>query len=296
MYKEVLTGLMVNPDGIYVDATFGRGGHSRGILSVLNEKGRLLVMDRDPEAIKVAKSLPVSSCQEPFSRLKAFCDREGVTGRVSGVLFDLGVCSTQLDDPQRGFSFLQDGPLDMRMDPSVGENAAEWLARAKADEIADVLYHYGEERYSRRIARAIVQAREEKPITRTEVLAEIIKKAHPAWEKHKHPATRAFQAIRIFINQELSEIDLGLEQALDVLMPTGRLVVISFHSLEDRKVKQFIHRQERGEEFPMEVPVLAEQVNSRLRRVGKAQKPSEKEVAQNVRARSAILRIAEKVA
>lgn len=298
MLGETLSGLNVQPEGCYLDATFGRGGHARAILERLNEQGRLLVMDRDPQAIdeakKLAKDKRVQFYSGPFSQLLDFCQQENVVGEVRGILFDCGVSSPQLDDPERGFSFTADGPLDMRMDPSRGSSAADWLAVAKDTEIADVLYQFGEERYSRRLARAIVEARKQEPITRTKQLAEIIKAAHPAWEKHKHPATRSFQAIRIFINDELKELALSLEQAVQVLAPGGRLVAISFHSLEDRIVKQFIRKQEKGEEIPAEIPLLAKEFPSVLRRVGGAQKPSAQEVERNIRSRSAVLRVAEK--
>ena len=218
------------------------------------------------------------------------------SGKVSGVLLDLGVSSPQLDDPERGFSFLRDGPLDMRMNPDAGISAAEWVAVAAEADISKVLKDYGEERYARRIARAIVAAREEKPITRTAQLAAIVKEANPAWEKGKHPATRAFQGIRIFINKELEDLERVLPDVLDMLAIGGRLVVISFHSLEDRIVKRFIRDQERGKPIPRGFPVMEKDIVRRLRSVGKASKPGEQEVRGNVRARSAVMRVAEKVA
>ncbi|MFN3586454.1 MAG: 16S rRNA (cytosine(1402)-N(4))-methyltransferase RsmH, partial [Moraxellaceae bacterium] len=220
----------------------------------------------------------------------------GLAGLVDGVLADLGVSSPQLDDAARGFSFMHDGPLDMRMDISRGESAADWLARVDETEMARVFFEYGEERHSRRIARAIVRARDEAPITRTRALAEIVAAAHPAWEKHKHPATRVFQAIRIAINNELGDISLFLRDALAALRPGGRLAVISFHSLEDRLVKQFFQKEARGDDFPPGLPVTIDMLKPRLRIVGKAIEPSATEVAANPRARSARLRVAEKCA
>ncbi len=223
--------------------------------------------------------------------------RRNWEGRVNGILLDLGVSSPQLDEAERGFSFMRNGPLDMRMDPESGESAAEWLARAGAGEIAQVLKEYGEERYAKRIAGAIVREREQNgPITTTGRLAEVVKAAHPRWEKDKHPATRAFQAIRIHINGELEELDQALEQALELLAPGGRLAVISFHSLEDCRVKRFMQKQVRGDEFPPDLPVPASALKPKLKLVGKAQRASDSELEANPRARSAVLRVAEKVA
>ena len=220
----------------------------------------------------------------------------GATGQVAGILLDLGVSSPQLDEPERGFSFMHDGPLDMRMNPDEGLSAAQWLAQAPEQEIADVIYRYGEDRFSRRIARAIVRERQIAPITRTLQFAEIVKEANPAWEKHKHPATRVFQAIRIHINGELDSLQSLLAGALDILRPGGRLVVISFHSLEDRIVKQFIQKQSRGDDFPRDLPVTASALNPQLKKLGKAIKADEKEVSVNPRARSAVMRVAERMA
>ncbi len=300
MLTEALKALNIHADGIYIDATFGRGGHTRAILEKLSSKGRLLVVDKDPEAIFVANSLMrhdhrLMVRQGSFANLYAFCKEEGLVGKVDGILFDLGVSSPQLEEQSRGFSFRLEGPLDMRMDPLTGISAADWLNEAKESEIAWVLKTYGEERFYRRIARAIIAARSKSPITSTVKLAEVIAKAHPAWEKHKHPATRCFQAIRIFINNELDELSLGLEEALKLLALNGRLVVISFHSLEDRIVKRFIHKHEKGDEHPRGLPVLADQMNQKLRRVGRKIKPSLKEITENVRARSAVLRVATKM-
>jgi 16S rRNA (cytosine1402-N4)-methyltransferase len=300
MLEPVLTGLNIRPDGIYLDATFGRGGHSSAILEKLNDGGRLVVLDRDPDAIHVAKALArkdkrVTVRQGTFKDLYAIAEAENLIGKVNGILFDLGVSSPQLDSADRGFSFKNDGPLDMRMDPNSGTSAAEWLNTAEESEIDTVLKVFGEERFHWRIAHAIIAARNVAPITTTRQLAEIVSKANPAWEKIKHPATRSFQAIRIFINNELEEISLGLEQALEILSMGGRLAVISFHSLEDRMVKRFIQKQEKGDEHPIGLPILASEMNQRLRRLGRSIKPSDKEIAQNKRARSAILRLAEKV-
>ncbi len=287
--------------GFYVDGTFGRGGHSQLILSMLDADGQLLGIDKDPQAIAAAektfcKDSRFKIAQGSFSMLAELVEMAGKTGKVSGILLDLGVSSPQLDEAQRGFSFTQDGPLDMRMNPNEGQSAAQWLAQAPEQEIADVIYRYGEEKFSRRMARAIVEYRKDTPITRTLQLAEIVKQANPAWEKHKHPATRAFQAIRIHINRELEDLQSILEQALDVLCVGGRLVVISFHSLEDRIVKQFIAKQARGDDYPAGVPVQFADLNPRVKKVGKAIKASDEEVARNQRSRSAVMRIAEKIA
>lgn len=298
---QAVEALVTDPAGLYVDGTFGRGGHSRLILERLNEKGRLLAIDKDPAAFSAALELRaldarLEARQGAFSALRDYAEALDWVGRVRGVLLDLGVSSPQLDDAQRGFSFLKDGPLDMRMNPQEGMSAAEWLAAASETEIARVLFEYGEERFSRRMARAIVEARERAPIRSTLQLAEIVKEANPAWEKHKHPATRAFQGIRIFINDELGELERALDASLEVLSVGGRLVVISFHSLEDRLVKRFIQKQEKGDDFPRGVPVTQAQLRPRLKRVGKAEKALEEEVGRNVRARSAVMRVAEKIA
>ena len=299
MLNAVVEGLNIHPEGIYIDATFGRGGHARAILEKLNQNGRLLVLDRDPEAISEANALALknqhlSVRQGSFKNLYTWCEAEDLIGKVNGILFDLGVSSPQLDAASRGFSFKNDGPLDMRMDPSTGISAADWLNSAEETVISTVLQKFGEERFHRRIARAIIAARNTAPITTTRQLAEIVSKANPAWEKIKHPATRSFQAIRIFINNELEEITLGLEQALEILANGGRLAVISFHSLEDRLVKRFIQKHEKGDEHPIGLPILASQMNQRLRRLGRSIKPMDAEIAKNKRARSAILRLAEK--
>lgn len=301
MLEEAIDGLNIQSDGIYVDATYGRGGHARNILQHLNAAGRLLVMDKDPQAIADAEILArhdprVSVFKGSFNGLREFCLQEGVLGKINGILFDLGVSSPQLDQAERGFSFMRSGLLDMRMDPTSGMSAAEWLASASAEDIAWVLKTFGEERFSKRIANAIVATRASIAISTTTQLADLINNAVPVKEKHKHPATRTFQALRIYINQELEDLTLVLAQVLDVLADNGRLVVISFHSLEDRIIKQYIAKHAKGDEFPHLLPVKNEQLQPKLRKVGKALKPTEREINYNVRARSAVLRIAEKIA
>jgi len=299
LFHEALEALNIIPDGIYIDGTFGRGGHSRAILKALDMSGRLLGIDKDPEAIECARGMFVADerfeiRQGSFAELERFAYAAGFAGRVNGVLLDLGVSSPQLDRAERGFSFLNDGPLDMRMDNRSGISAADWLKAAEADEMAQVFKAYGEERFARRIARAIVEARAEQPVETTRRLAEIVAAANPSWEKGKHPATRCFQAIRIHINRELDDLKACLDQSLQVLAPGGRLAVISFHSLEDRIVKRFMRDAERGDRFPAGIPVTEQQRNSRLALIGKATKPSRREVEQNPRARSAVLRVAER--
>lgn len=301
LLQEAVDALVTNPNGFYVDGTFGRGGHSALVLQHLDANGRLLGIDKDLSAIAVANE---RFANEPrfeiahgsFAELAALVGERGMTGLVDGVLLDLGVSSPQLDEAERGFSFLNDGPLDMRMDQSRGQSAADWVNTASEEDIAWVLKEYGEERFARRMARAVVSERQKSPFTRTKHLAEVIKEANPAWEKGKHPATRAFQAIRIQVNNELGDLDAVLEQALQVLKPGGRLVVISFHSLEDRVVKRFIRRQEQGDPVPKGLPIREEQLNKRMRSCGKAIKASDGEVGANVRSRSAIMRVAEKLA
>jgi 16S rRNA (cytosine1402-N4)-methyltransferase len=300
MLVEAIKALNLREDGIYVDATLGRAGHTKAILEQLGPKGRVLALDRDPAAIETATQLSASDPRfifksAAFSDVQLFCEEQSVVGRVDGILMDLGVSSPQLDTAERGFSFRLLGPLDMRMDTTQGMTAAEWINSADETEIAFILKEYGEERFHRRIARAIVNARNIEPITTTLQLAEIVSKANPAWEKHKHPATRSFQAIRIWINRELEEVASGLTQGLQILAPKGRLVVISFHSLEDRLVKHFFQKNEQGDDVPRHLPLLHYQINQKCRRIGKKMKPSEEEVFNNARARSAILRVAEKV-
>ncbi|MCW8828404.1 MAG: 16S rRNA (cytosine(1402)-N(4))-methyltransferase RsmH [Gammaproteobacteria bacterium] len=300
LLDEVLEALAIRPDGIYLDGTFGRGGHSAAILQELNENGRLLAVDKDPQAIAVAKQRfggdsRFSIVRGSFTMLGQEVESRGWKGRVDGILLDLGVSSPQLDDAQRGFSFRHDGPLDMRMDPDSGISAAEWLNSAKEAEIAQVLKEYGEERFAKRIARAIVQQRELAPIITTARLAKIVAEANPKWERDKNPATRTFQAIRIFINSELDELELVLNQSVAMLAPGGRLAVISFHSLEDRRVKRFIRDEARGGDFPPDLPLTDIQLNRRLRAVGKDIRANQQELAVNPRARSAVLRVAERL-
>jgi len=301
LLEESLEALAINPDGIYLDATFGRGGHARALLSRLDHGGRLLAMDRDPVAVAVGAALALNDSRlimehARFSRIEEVARRHGVFGRVSGLLLDLGVSSPQLDEPGRGFSFSADGPLDMRMDTNEEQTAARWLACAKEAEIAHVLREYGEERFAKRIARAIVRFRAEGPVETTGTLAQIVSRACPTREPAKHPATRTFQAIRIHINRELDELRACLAAVCGLLVTGGRLVVISFQSLEDRIVKRFIRDESRGERFPSGVPVTAQQIHARLRAVGKPVRPSGAEIERNARARSAVMRVAERLA
>jgi 16S rRNA (cytosine1402-N4)-methyltransferase len=300
LLKEALDALNIQPQGKYVDGTFGRGGHAKEIVQRLGPEGRLLVMDKDPQAIAVAKQLfaddaRVIIAKGSFAMLKHKVGELDWVGAVDGILLDLGVSSPQLDDSDRGFSFRREGILDMRMDPESGRSAAQWIAQVKEQELATVLREYGEERYAKRIARAIVKAREMQPITTTRQLAEIITQANPKWETGKDPATRSFQAIRIFINNELEDLQACLAQVTDLLKTGGRLVIISFHSLEDRIVKRFIRDQAKGDRYPAGLPVTLAQLNPRLKPIGKAIRPSHEEVAVNPRARSSVLRVAEKI-
>lgn len=301
LLDQAVNGLNIRSNGIYIDGTFGRGGHSRLILSQLGPEGRLLAIDRDPQAIIAAQSIKdprFTIIHGPFSDLSRYVQEREWVGRVDGVLLDLGVSSPQLDDAERGFSFMRDGPLDMRMDPSSGQSASAWLMTAEADDIAQVLKTFGEERFAKRIARAIVERNRLDPMTRTKQLADLIAEACPVREKHKHPATRSFQAIRIYINRELEEIERALDGALAVLAPQGRLSIISFHSLEDRIVKRFMRRHSQGAQVPAGIPLTEAQLRQmgerKLKVVGKMM-PSASEVAENPRARSSVLRIAERV-
>jgi len=301
LLQPALDALLLNKSGIYIDCTYGRGGHSKGILKFLDSNGRLFAFDKDIDAYEAGCTLARKDgrfhiTHGDFTMLEEVCRENGIHGQVDGVLFDLGVSSPQLDDPDRGFSFSQDGPLDMRMDKTSAQTAADWLATATKAQISDVLKRFGEERFANRMAGAIVQARSIEPITSTGQLAEIVSRANPAWEKDKHPATRAFQAIRIYINSELEAISAGLSQALDVLHQGGRMVVISFHSLEDRIVKNFMSLQTKGDNFPRHVPITYDLLRPRLKIVAKPCRPSAEEVAGNPRARSAIMRVAEKLA
>ncbi|MEA3278835.1 MAG: 16S rRNA (cytosine(1402)-N(4))-methyltransferase RsmH [Pseudomonadota bacterium] len=300
LLEESLEALAIKPDGIYLDGTFGRGGHARGVLSRLGPEGRLVALDRDPEAIAMGEDLarrePRFSIEHAaFSLVEDVARRHGIFGAANGLLLDLGVSSPQLDAAERGFSFMADGPLDMRMNRDAGESADRWLARASEAEIARVLRDYGEERYAGRIARAIVRARRERPVLTTRHLAEIVAGASPTREPGKHPATRTFQAFRIHINRELEELRTCLACVCGLLAAGGRLVVISFHSLEDRIVKRFIREKARGERFPLGVPVRAQENRGQLRAVGKPVRPSPAEVAANPRARSAVMRVAERL-
>jgi len=299
LLPEAVAALVTKRDGCYVDGTFGRGGHSREILSVLGAGGRLLAVDKDLQAIEVARSIQKSEARfdfehGSFAQLPHQLRRRGLAA-VDGILLDLGVSSPQLDESARGFSFLQDGPLDMRMDTSSGITAAQWLAEVRHGDLARVLREYGEERYAGRIASAILRAREQQALLTTAQLAQVVAAANPKWEQHKHPATRAFQAIRIYINRELEDLEQLLGESVELLAPGGRLVVISFHSLEDRLVKRFIRRMAKGDELPPGVPVRERDLNRRLRPIGKAVRPGAAEIALNTRARSAIMRVAEKL-
>jgi 16S rRNA (cytosine1402-N4)-methyltransferase len=301
LLEESLAALAIHPDGIYLDGTFGRGGHARALLGRLGATGRLLVMDRDPEAVAAARALGVKDPrlmveQAPFSEAAAVARRRGLLGAIDGLLLDIGVSSPQLDDPRRGFSFAAEGPLDMRMDNSAGETAAQWLAAAREADIAQVLHDFGEERFSRRIAQALVAARAQAPILTTRHLASLVAAACPTREPGKHPATRTFQAIRIQVNHELDELSAALAATRDLLAMGGRLVVISFHSLEDRIVKRFIRDQARGEQFPRGVPVRARETLAWLGPLGKPVHASPAEVEANPRARSAVMRVAERLA
>lgn len=301
MYAQVMEGLRIRQDGAYLDGTFGRGGHARGVLGQLNAGGRLLLMDKDPEAILVAErefgaDARVAIRRGSFAGLGEWlADSMAVRDGLDGVLFDLGVSSPQLDVAERGFSFAKDGPLDMRMDPERGESAAQWLARADEREIADVLWTYGEEKHSRRIARAIVARRAGEPFLRTAQLAELIASAVPRGKDKSHPATRSFQAIRIFVNRELDDLERGLDAAYAALKPGGRLVVISFHSLEDRIVKRFVAGRAKAPPANRRMPQIETFVPT-LRAIGDAQKADAAELSANPRARSAVLRVAEKLA
>ncbi|AIR60773.1 16S rRNA (cytosine(1402)-N(4))-methyltransferase RsmH [Cedecea neteri] len=300
LLDEAVNGLNIRPDGIYIDGTFGRGGHSRLILSQLGEQGRLLAIDRDPQAIAAAAAIDdprFSIIHGPFSALADYARERELDGKIDGILLDLGVSSPQLDDAERGFSFMRDGPLDMRMDPTRGQSAAQWLMTAEETDIAWVIKTFGEERFGKRIARAIVERNREEPMTRTKELAAVVSAAMPVKDKFKHPATRTFQAIRIWINSELDEIEKALNGSLEALSPGGRLSIISFHSLEDRIVKRFMRENSRGPQVPAGLPMTEAQLNKlggrQLKALGKLM-PGEEEVAENPRARSSVLRIAER--
>ena len=297
LLDEAVAALQIRPAGIYVDGTFGRGGHSRAILAQLGEGGRLIAFDKDPAAIAAAGELADPRFQivhQGFSQLTAELDGLGVD-RVDGVLLDLGVSSPQIDDPERGFSFRYDAPLDMRMDTTRGRTAAEWLADAEEGDIAEVIGGYGEERFAKQIARKIVAARSQQPISTTRQLAQIVASCVRTREPGQDPATRTFQAVRIFINQELEELALVLPQIVRRLSVGGRLAVISFHSLEDRMVKQFMQRESQPPQLPARLPVRAADLPQPILSLpAKASRPSAAEVAANPRARSAILRVAQR--
>jgi len=300
LINEVIEGLDIIPNGVYFDCTFGRGGHSQEILSRLSPIGRLIAIDKDLTAVEFAKQKFASDPRfviehASFRDIAEIARKYEVVGKVNGIFMDLGVSSPQLDNQERGFSFINDGPLDMRMDITQSLSAEVFVNDTSEQEMARVFAEFGEEKFARRIARAIVNARDTKRITKTLELAEIVKAANPKWEKHKHPATRVFQAIRIYVNEELSDLMEVLEQSLEVLTGNGRLVVISFHSLEDRIVKRFMQYQEKGDEVPVEIPIKYKDIKQSFRRIGKAIKPVKAEVQQNIRARSAVLRIGEKL-
>jgi len=302
LLDEAVEALAVRADGCYMDGTFGRGGHSRLILERLGPDGRLLGFDKDPLAIATGNALAAEDgrfvvVQRSFADLGEEAAARGLVGKVDGLLLDLGVSSPQLDDAERGFSFLNDGPLDMRMNPDTGISAAQFIASASADEIARVFKEYGEERFAKRMARAVVERRELKPFERTADLAQVLTDANPAWEKGKNPATRAFQGLRIHVNNELGDLERGLDAALEALAVGGRLVVISFHSLEDRIVKQFMKRQAKGEadNLPRDLPIIPKAFEPRLKLMGKPIYAGEAELKANPRSRSAVMRVAEKL-
>ena len=302
LLDEAVEHLALRADGCYVDGTFGRGGHSRLILEGLGAQGRLLGFDKDPLAIATGNALAAEDgrfviVQRSFADMGDELAARQLTGQVQGVLLDLGVSSPQLDDPTRGFSFLNDGPLDMRMNPDAGVSAAQFIATADAEEIARVFKEYGEERFAKRMARAVVERRAIKPFERTADLAAVLTEANPAWEKGKNPATRAFQGLRIHVNNELGDLERGLDAALESLAVGGRLVVISFHSLEDRIVKQFMRRHAKGEadNLPRHLPIIPKAFEPRLKLLGKPIFASDAEVKANPRSRSAVMRVAEKL-
>jgi 16S rRNA (cytosine1402-N4)-methyltransferase len=300
LLDEAVAALAIRPDGVYLDGTFGRGGHSAAILAQLGPQGRLLAMDQDPQAIAAAQQRFAGDArfqivQRNFETLQEFVTEQGLMHRVDGVLLDIGVSSPQLDDASRGFSFLKSGPLDMRMNPDAGQSAAEWLAQVDEYDLVTVLMHLGEEKFARRIAHGIVQYRQQAEINDTVQLANIIAAAIPVKDKKKHPATKSFQAIRIFINRELEVLEHALQAAVNVLSVGGRLAVISFHSLEDRMVKRFFRDISRGPQLPKDIPIMSKDLQQPYRVVGKAIKPGMQELQQNPRARSSVLRVLERI-
>ncbi len=297
LLAPAIEALNIDPAGCYVDATFGRGGHTRAILAQLSAQGRVIAVDRDPQAVAVAHTVGdarLCVVHARFSQLRAVLKQLSVE-RVNGVLMDLGVSSPQIEDAQRGFSFRRDGPLDMRMNPEEGISAAQWLTQVSEQQLTEIIERYGEERFAKQIARAIVAAARREPIRSTRQLAAIVAAAVRTREPGQDPATRTFQAVRIFLNQELEELEIGLAEASEALAPGGRLVVISFHSLEDRIVKRFLQKMARGHDLPARLPVRANTLPpAPFKLIGKAQRASDEEVVRNPRARSAIMRVAEK--
>ena len=298
---EALAGLALEAGGYYVDATFGRGGHTALILQALGREGAVLALDRDPQAIaagrtRFADEVRLTLVHASFADLGTLVPAHADHRACRGVLFDLGVSSPQLDDARRGFSFRADGPLDMRLDPTHGEPVASWLARASVDEIRQVIATFGEERFARRVAQAIVAARRARPLTRTGELAAVVAGAVRTREPGKHPATRTFQALRMYINDELGQLERGLAAALEALSPGARLAVISFHSLEDRVVKRFMQRESEVDPALRHLPAIPEEARPRLKIIGRKTRPGEAELARNPRARSALLRVAERLA
>ena len=300
LLREAVDGLDIKPDGTYIDGTFGRGGHSAAILAKLGTEGKLIAIDKDPEAIAVANERfgedeRFSIVQASFADIAEILGEQGVSGKVNGILLDLGVSSPQLDKAERGFSFMKEGPLDMRMNPDEGESAAEWLSHASVEDMTKVLKKYGEERFGKRIAHAIAEARVNNPIRTTQQLVSVISDAQPVKDKHKHPATRSFQGIRIFINRELDDLERFLDTVVGQLAPGGRLSVISFHSLEDRIVKRKLQQLAQGEVLPRGLPIRDSEINKEVKLIAKKVRAGEKEVSDNPRSRSAILRVAEKL-
>ncbi len=301
LLNEAVDALAIKSDGFYIDGTYGRGGHSQLLLKRLGQQGRLMGIDKDPLAILHGSEIQkqddrLTMSQGSFANIRALAENGNYLGEVDGVLLDLGMSSPQIDDAERGFSFLRDGPLDMRMDPTSGISAAQWLNSAEEDEITEVIKRFGEEKFGKRIAKAIIEYRKTNPLQTTHQLVEIIDQAVPVKDKFKHPSTRTFQGIRIFINEELSDLERALDGILEVLRPGGRMVIISFHSLEDRIVKRFIRKHVQGDQYPKGVPILDSELNRRLKSMGKAIKASAEEIQANPRSRSAVMRVAQKVA